>query len=175
MLYGILFLTLSTAACWVGYSLFMSYIAADPARWPKDISVQTEIKLLLRFLRKEGWQVAEPLPWMNVWVRCHRDKLWLALIVHHKDGLGLPVLLKDCVRDGADHHIVVGIFTRAKVTQDLKDFADQSGIYLVGPSDLRDLPPFIQRAALRKKRLRMPAQAAAIAPAPPDIDLAPSA
>ncbi len=91
---------------------------------------------------------------MNVFVRASRDKTWLALMIHSRETLGLPMLMLDCIQKRTDSGIVVGILTSDALPPNLIDDAERNGLYLLNHGDLKDVAVHIHRAASRLAQIK---------------------
>lgn len=132
---------------------------ADPQSWPANASFETQRRLAVRYLRRQGWTMGEPMPWMNVFVRGDRGNVWLNLMIHGPETLSLPLLMRDCIDKTANTPVLVGILTRSALPDDLKADAERSGLYVISPAELADVEVHINRAAARVRERREAAAA----------------
>jgi tetratricopeptide (TPR) repeat protein len=144
---------------------------ADPAKWPVDLSTDETVRLAKRFLRREGWEIAEPLPFINVFVRAKRDNVWLNLVIHSQQSLSLPFMLRDCMALQREDGMLVGILSRDRVSDEIAADAERMGVFVISPQELRDAAAHVRKASRRLEELRK--AATEILPATSSDDAAP--
>ena len=134
-------------------------ILNNPELWRDDLTVQEQVALVKRYLRRRGWRMHEPPTWVNVFVRCNRNSDWLNLIVHSKATLGLRMLAQDFIQRTSERPFPCGVLTRERVPPDLAHEMLRFGLFFVEPSNLADVEEHIRRAAQTLVELTQKAKA----------------
>jgi predicted Zn-dependent protease len=148
-----------------------SALGRDPSRWPVERSPTGLANRAKRFLRSQGWEMREPAPWLNVFVRAQRGHEWVLLMTHTEQTLGLALLIRDCADKISGTDLIVGILTQSPILPGLRDEAERAGLYLINPPELAEVSTFIKHAFERRKAALAEATAASVkaeaAPEPP--------
>ena len=169
MIYAILVAVIVLA---VGlWQLRFMRLARNPATWPRSLSFKMQVSLAKAFLKHDGWEMLETNPATNIFLRGKRDGLWLAMTVHGQETLTLPTLMMDCVSKHSDKNIIIGILSQDALSDELKEDAARTGIYIVSPTELKNVAEHIRRAAARQLQIKTDASAT-LSPAPTGLESA---
>jgi len=124
-------------------------MALDPETWPADLEFMAYVKLVRRYLASQGWAVLDPKSWSLCFVRAEKDGAYLDLIVHGRDTLGIPALIKAASEWTLHDTHAIGILTRERVLDEVRQEAERVGVFLVSPDALADVIPVIRRLDAR--------------------------
>ncbi len=128
-----------------------SLTARDPARWPVERTINGLAARAKRYLKSQGWEILEPYPAMNIFVRAGRGKHRLRLMMHTEQTLGLDLLIRDCADKIFRAEVCMGILTQGPIRADLVEEAERVGLYLINPPDLANVETFIERANAKRR------------------------
>jgi len=136
------------------------HIVAEPSHWPPDLSRSRLTRYANRYLRQSGWDLLPPWEYDDVRVRASRNGLALNIFVVDDSLATIPTVMRDVAETGLKRHEIVGALTQQPIPAIFRHEAEQSGIYLIGPTDLAHIDKAIRGAHRRREQWCKPAPTA---------------